>query len=172
MWWRITNCWCKRNVMIRNVGIWNKTHGLYKSSFFAKYNGIIQRCTNKNSSSYKNYWGRWIACEWKSFDEFKKDMYDEYISSVSINWEKNTTIDRIDNNWNYSKNNCRWATFKEQERNKRNNRLVEYRWEMKTISELEELSFWKRIVYDRLKRWWDIEDAVNKPPMKLKKINR
>lgn len=77
------------------------------------------RCKYKSNASYKNYGWRWIVCEWKTFEEFKDDMYESYLEHVKKFWEKQTTIDRIDANWNYCKDNCRWATYSEQNRNKR-----------------------------------------------------
>ena len=75
-----------------------------------------QRCNNKRSTSYKDYWWRWITiCEKrKIFELFYEDMKE---------WRKKwLSIDRIDNNWNYCKENCRWATQWQQMRNTRRNR--------------------------------------------------
>lgn len=48
-------------------------------------------------------------------------MWKSYESHVKEFWEKNTTIDRIDTDWDYCKDNCRRATMKEQQNNRRNN---------------------------------------------------
>lgn len=73
------------------------------------------RCYNPKSKNYKRYWGKWVIIERKSFDEFYEDMSPSYIEHVKEfwYWPKNTQIDRIDPNGNYSKCNCRRVTAKE-----------------------------------------------------------
>lgn len=87
------------------IRIWNE-------SIYNLYQQVKSRCNNKNHRRYKDYWWRWIKCEWSSFEEFFKDMWDSY--------QKWLQIDRINNNWNYNKNNCRWLTPKENSKNRRN----------------------------------------------------
>ena len=72
-----------------------------------------------NNLSFKNYGGRGITYDkkWKTFKGFKEDMEDSYQDGL--------TIDRINNNGNYYKRNCRWATRKEQNNNTRLNILIE-----------------------------------------------
>ena len=94
---------------------------------------MIRRCHNCNDDNYSNYGGRGIiVCEeWRySFENFLKDMGRRPESGYSI--------ERIDNNGNYEPNNCRWATDKEQRRNKRNSRFVQFKNEFITIAELSE----------------------------------
>ena len=79
------------------------------------WQAMKRRCYNPECDKYMRYWGKWIKIERKSFDEFYADMaqsYKEHIEEFWY-WRKNTQIDRIDPNWNYSKSNCRWVTAKE-----------------------------------------------------------
>lgn len=142
----------------------NYRHGLSKSAFNSKWYGIRQRCNNPNFIGYKYYGGRGIKCMWKSFDEFTRDMYKSYQKHKNLFGIKNTTIDRIDSNKNYCKENCRWATFSEQNFNKRNKTLITHNGDIKPISE------WARtynikpmIVFNRINRGWTFKEAINIP---------
>ena len=96
-----------------------KTHGDSKTRFYNIYHGAKARCENPNDTKYYNYGAKGIKFEWNSYEEFKKDMYESYLDHCEKYGEKNTTIDRIDPSKNYCKENCRWATLKEQANNKK-----------------------------------------------------
>ena len=86
------------------------------------WEGMKDRCLSNKRKAYKWYWWRWITIcdEWKEdFMEFYRDMWKSYEKHVKEFWEKNTSIDRTNNDWNYCKENCRWATWKVQANNKR-----------------------------------------------------
>ena len=85
-------------------------HGLSKTSTYKIYSGILQRCNNPDNPFYKNYGARGIKCEWKSFEEFLNDMGPH---------KKGYWVERLDNNGNYSKENCKWVRPKENQQNKR-----------------------------------------------------
>lgn len=96
--------------------------------FAGIFNAINQRCNNPNHKNYPLYWWRGIKNEWPDVLSFKNDMYPSYLEHVNKYWEKNTSIDRINPNWNYNKENCRWATQKEQLNNLRTNVVAIIDW--------------------------------------------
>ena len=91
-------------------------HGGRKPSpTYNSWRGMIQRCTNPNHKYYERYKG--LVCEeWLEFDNFLRDMGERVIG---------TSLDRIDNEKGYCKENCRWATPSMQVRNRRSNSLNE-----------------------------------------------
>jgi hypothetical protein len=84
-----------------------------KHRLYNAWRNMMNRCNNKNNPTYKYYGERGITvCDrWIDAKNFIEDMYPTYIEGL--------TIDRIDNNGGYSKNNCRWTTKKIQTRNTR-----------------------------------------------------
>jgi len=121
---------------------------------------MIQRCENPNDKRYKDYGGRGImVCpEWHNPVVF--------ISWALVNgWRKGLQIDRIDNNGNYEPGNCRWATRKEQQRNRRNNRFITFNGKTQTTAEwAEELNILVQTLYARIDALhWPIERALTEP---------
>lgn len=110
-------------------------HGMAKTRIHIIYLGMVGRCTNKKSRAYPRYGGRGIKVEWSSFESFYKDMGQSYLEHIADYGEKNTSIDRIDNDGNYCRENCRWATNKEQANNTSKNIFIEWDGHTRTISE-------------------------------------
>lgn len=132
------------------------THGLSNTRQYKIFFGINKRCNNKNSKQYNNYGGRGIKLEWKTFEDFWNDMKDTY--------QDNLTIERIDNNGNYNKENCKWITDKKQARNRRNNKMLTYKGKTKCLAEwCEMLMLTSATVNRRLRDNWSVKDAFEKP---------
>jgi hypothetical protein len=120
------------------------------------WGNMIARCTNPDNVGWKQYGGRGITvCErWlNSFASFFGDMGEPPAGH---------TIDRIDSNGPYSKENCRWATQKDQANNRTNNRLVTANGKTLTVSQWADLTglSWHTI-HARLSRGWSAERAVS-----------
>jgi hypothetical protein len=124
-------------------------HGLMALTEYKTWAVMKARCFNKNNPKYKDYGGRGISIspEWlHSFTNFLADM--------GLKPSPKHSIERIDNNGNYEKNNCRWATGIEQQRNKRTNRLITFNGETLCVQEwAERLGMNRATLRDRLKRW-------------------
>ena len=107
-----------------------KTHGKSSTAEYRCYKRMRNRCYLKTLSDYPDYGGRGIAvCDrWRhSFENFLADMGERPSSQHSI--------DRKDNDGDYTPENCRWATQEQQQRNKRNNHIQEYDGEAKCLKE-------------------------------------
>lgn len=102
----------------KNRSAMSTKHGLSGNPLYFVWASMMNRCYNENFSDYHNYGGRGIfVCDrWHEVSFFVSDMTEGYCKGLQI--------DRIDNNKGYSKNNCRWATRKENNRNKRTNRMI------------------------------------------------
>ena len=91
---------------------------LYQGREYHSWNSMKNRCNNPNLKEYKNYGGRGISYDprWEDFREFYKDMGKR---------PEGTTLDRIDVDKNYCKENCRWATREQQQHNLRIHKKID-----------------------------------------------
>ena len=133
-------------------------HGKSKTPIYSVWTNMKARCLNSENSSFKNYGGRGIKiCDsWMNFENFLNDMGEPL---------EKLEIDRIDNDGDYRKDNCKWSTVKQQNENKRSNRRFMLNGESKTLSQLSEESgvnyFKLRARLLRLN--WDLNKALTTP---------
>ena len=128
---------------------------------------MIERCRNAKNKRFIDYGGRGIiVCErWTNFENF--------LSDVGPRQSALHSIDRYPNmNGNYEPGNVRWATPKEQQRNRRVNHLVTHNGETRCIAEWAE-SFGMRTenLASRLRMGWSFEEAVSRPIGRYRKEN-
>lgn len=134
-------------------------HGLSEHPLHATWDRMKMRCYNPNYEHFNRYGGRGITvCE-----EWKNDFVKFYLWAIANGYKEGLTLDRIDNDGNYSPDNCRWATKQQQSNNRSSCVFVTHKGERKTITE------WARIIgikpstlYARIVKYkWDTERAFS-----------
>lgn len=130
------SCGCYNlDVATNRIVALNTVHGGSHSRLFRIWSGMKTRCYNKHATNYKDYGGRGITMcsEWAAnFAPFR-------LWALENGYADNLSIDRIDNNRGYSPDNCRWASAKQQNNNRRSNTKVEYNGEIHSVSEWAEI---------------------------------
>ncbi len=159
------SCGCLRDKIISQV---NTRHGQRYTDIYNIWCGIKKRTECPDYVHYSRYGGRGIGLckEWsESFTQFAEDM--------GPRPTKKHTVDRINNSLGYSKDNCRWATYKEQARNRRSNVRLEFNGETLTIAEwAERFHINDQILAKRIRTGWSIEKAITFPVREHKKAPR
>lgn len=139
-----------------------------KSSTYSTWQAMLDRCNNVNASSYYLYGGAGVTVcqDWIDFHKFLCDMGEK---------PPGKSLDRIDGSEGYSKENCRWATAKEQQRNLRTNVWVTYKGEQFLCGEVaEKLGVSRSMIAYRVKNWpekdWFLPPSSRQPVKSRKDI--
>ena len=139
-----------------------------KDKLYCIWKTMRQRCNNSNSHDYKWYGavGIKICEEWNDAEKFIE-------WAEKAGYKKGLTIDRIDNNGDYCPENCRWITIQQQQMNKRNCLILEYKGQKHTITEWSEITGISRnIIYDRHHKKWEVGRILEQKPMPIGKYIR
>jgi AraC-like DNA-binding protein len=141
------------------------THGMTGTPEYKAWQMMHQRCSNPKAQAFDNYGGRGIvvAMRWSSFERFIEDMGPRPSSRH--------TLERIDNDAGYSKRNCRWATYKENESNRRNSHKLTFRGETLTVTQwAERLGISDTTLFTRLKKGFGVTRAITQPLQKQRHL--
>jgi len=150
------SCGCLRRELNKEKAKKNIKHGMCGTTEYTIWCDMKSRCNNPKSAEFGNYGERGIkVCkEWNLFENFYRDMGDRPSLLHSI--------DRIDNNKGYEKNNCRWVTWDVQVSNKRSNKFFELNGERNTISQwAKKLNIKPNTLVYRILRGKSFIEAIN-----------
>jgi hypothetical protein len=148
----VKSCGCSRI-----DGTFSK-HGLAGTRIYNCWNSMKYRCTNPQSKFYKDYGGRGI----KVCDSWLSSIH-SFISDMGP-MPDNMTLERIDVNGDYCKENCKWATRKEQARNTRRSKKVKYNGGYVSFSFLAELGgISPSLALYRYKAGWSVDKIISQP---------
>lgn len=156
---RIRSCGCLFFDTVR-------THGLTNSRLYKIREGMIDRCYNTHSPSYKHYGERGISiCK-----EWRNDFMSFYNWALNNGYQEDLSIDRIDVDGNYEPSNCRWIPMAEQSKNRRNTVYFTYNGEKKPISDwVRELGIPKTTFKRRIEKNRPIEEILYKGDLRCQK---
>ena len=150
-----------------NIGKWNTVHGdANKTKEYKVWNAIKDRCHNVRCKEYHYYGGRGIYMY-----EPWRNNFPAFLEHIGRAPSVQHSLERDDNDKGYEPGNVRWATKKEQARNRKTTLFVEYKGERRKLIELsEEFNIDYRCLHLRLYRYkWSIETALTEP---VKQSNR
>ena len=128
-----------------------------RSPTYLSWQAMKNRCSRKSHPHYQHYGGRGITVgvRWRCFQNFLEDMGER---------PAGMTLDRIDNDGPYCKDNCKWSCSKDQHRNRRNNRRLTYRGRSLCVVEWAEiLDVSCYTLFRRLYKGWSIEKTLTTP---------
>jgi hypothetical protein len=130
-------------------------HGQHGTPLYGRWHGMRQRTSNPRHRYYSNYGGRGITvCDrWNSFENFAADMGPTFSPELEL--------DRIDNDGPYSPENCRWATRRQQQRNRRGNRILTLAGRSQSVADwADELGVKANTLHARLYKGWPVERVL------------
>ncbi len=143
---------------VAKAAIKNRTHGQHQHRIHGIWRSMKERCSNKNHDAYARYGGRGIkVCRrWLKFENFLLDNGPLF--------KEGLTLDRIDNDGNYTKSNCQWVSRGDQANNRHNNVILEHDGERMTCSQwARKLGMQEITLRKRIRAGWSHSRAITTP---------
>lgn len=147
------SCGCLHREMASKI---NLSHGMAQKPIYRIWRSMMQRCYDKNSNAYGRYGGRGISvCEsWQDFNSFYADMGDR---------PEGLSLERVDNDGDYSPENVVWADAKAQARNRRSTVYLEHDGQRKSMAEwAEDVGMDIKTLWMRINRGMPVDVALTK----------
>jgi predicted DNA-binding protein (UPF0251 family) len=134
--------------------------------YYGQWASMISRCHNPKMTKYSNYGGRGISVcfRWRKGNG-RLSGFECFIKDMGLKPSPKHSLDRIDNNGNYCRENCRWATNTEQANNRRSNHLITINGEqvsMRVAAQRFGLNY--NLLQNRIARGWSVNHALMVPP--------
>jgi hypothetical protein len=127
----------------------------------AVWRAMLARCENPKQNRYHHYGGRGITVcpEWHDYTRFRS-------WASRTGYRKGLQLDRLDNDGNYAPSNCAWRSPKDQQRNRRNNRIITFQGVSKPLAEWADdprcvVAY--KVLWERLEDGWDFAAALTTP---------
>lgn len=153
---RLHRGWSIEQALTAPVHARHDRNGKGRSPEYNTWGSMIHRCYSPHNDHYALYGGRGIkVCDrWReSFDAFLEDMGPRPADK--------TSLDRIDNNGDYTPENCMWSTMRQQSRNRRTNVFLTFQGRtMCLIDWAREHGIHRMTLYSRLKAGWPLKEAL------------
>lgn len=168
-----TSCGCK----IKAQGYPHRrgaSFGYKGTQLYNTYYNIRKRCENTRNEFFYCYGGRGIKCLWRTFQDFLRDMGQSFYEAQEKYVGQRISIERIDTNGHYAKENCTWILLKDQPKNMTTNRYLTCYGERKIVSEwasdprVRQLGLRTKALRDRMRLGWSDEQTVTTPVRSIK----
>ena len=156
------SCGCLRRETMAEK---QRTHGYSDTRTYRSWQRIKQRCNDPGATHYEHCGGRgiYMCAKWR-------DSVENFLAAVGECPGDEFSIERIDNNIGYEPDNCCWATAKDQARNTRRNRILEFDGKALCLQEWAEITGLKRTtITQRIAYGWTVEEALTIPVLRRKK---
>ena len=137
----------------------NATHGMTRSKTWRAWASMRERCNRTSHPYFHRYGGRGISYspDWDVFENFLADMGPA---------PEGLTLERLDNDGNYTKDNCRWATMRDQANNRSSNVVLEHGSKAMTVAQwADTVGLERKTLEYRIRKGWDVSRALSTPSL-------